>query len=581
MEAERERLRQLKWLTLFRVSLVTVLLGATIAFNLQDTTSVSERLYAYLYNLCTAVYLVCFAYTVLLRLFPSEIALIRMTWVQLTGDVLFAAALVLVTGGTDSAFTFFFSLVVIGGAIVLFRYGAMYLAAVSTGVLLFIGLIEIQVVPWTAELYDYQVSFLPRFGAEVGESDTFYRMIYNVSVNGLAFFGVAFLASWLSEQLRRSAEEIRTQAVSLQELRALYRHIVSSVPSGLVTIDRSYRITSFNPTAESVIGRAADEVIGTPITDIVRDLKFVLDNPRKLERIHREESTIVVGGRRRYLGWSLSPLRESSGRLLGFIFMFQDVTRVKELERISYRAEKLAAIGELAAAIAHEIRNPLAAMSGSIQLLQSKLDLSGTELRLMNIVLRETNQLNKWITDFLEYSRPPKPDRRAMDLNQLLDDALAVARQDDDFRDATFQKEFSDPVWVLGDETRIRQVVWNLIKNAAQAMPDGGPITIDLTSVDNGSRPLVELAVRDEGVGIAPEEQEKVFQPFFTTKERGTGLGLAVVHQIITDHDGRISVDSEPGRYTVFRVLLPLCLPPVAEQDEYDHEESQELEGAA
>jgi two-component system sensor histidine kinase PilS (NtrC family) len=546
--------------------MITVLLGATITFNLQDSTGVSDRLYDYLYNLCTIVYLVCFAYTVLLRLARSDAALHRLTWVQLSGDVLFAAALVMVTGGTDSAFTFFFSLVVIGGAIVLFRAGAIYIAGLSSLLLLLIGLVEIEVLPWSEPLASYQASFLPRFGeTELAAVDKVYRIIYNVSVNGLAFFGVAFLASWLSEQLRRSAQEILTQAESLRELRALYRHIVSSVPSGLVTIDRAFRITSFNRTAETVMGQTSEQVLGTPISNLVRDLKFVLDNPRKLERVHREESVIVVANRRRYLGWSLSPLRDASDALIGYIFMFQDVTRVKELERSSYRAEKLAAIGELSAAIAHEIRNPLAAMSGSIQLLQNKLTLSGTEKRLMNIVLRETEQLNKWITDFLEYSRPPKTHRKAMDLNQLVEDAITVFRQDDEVPGAELHKEPSDPIWVLGDDVRIRQVVWNLMKNAAQAMPEGGDVTVELTSVDNGSRALVELAIKDQGVGIPSDELEKIFQPFFTTKERGTGLGLAVVHQIISDHDGRITVDSEPGTGTTFRIALPLCLPPVRE----------------
>ena len=564
---EGHHAKQLKWLTLFRVALITVLLIATVVFNLQDTTNVSDRLYVYLYYLCTAVFVLSFGYTIAIRFMKTDRQLLLLTYAQFTGDILFASALVLVTGGTDSAFTFFFSLVIIGGAIVLFRMGAIYIASLSTLVLLAIGLMEIDVLPYVDALDEYRISFLPNDPAlsadPLDEIDRTYRMVYNVSVNALAFFGVGFLASWLSEQLRRSAQEIRTQARSLQELRALHRHIVSSVPTGLVTIDNEHRITSFNSSAETITGLTVEQVLGYPLADFFRDLKYVLDNPKKLGGVQREESIIIVNRRRRYLGWSISPLLKASGEPIGFIFMFQDITRVKELERQSYRAEKLAAIGELSAAIAHEIRNPLAAISGSIQLLKNNVKLGGTDKRLMDIVIRETEQLNRWITDFLDYSRPPPMDRKALDITRLIDDTLTVARQDEKMNGITVERQGTDPVWVLGDEARLRQVLWNLLMNAAQAMPGDGILAVAVESVDNGSRPLVEIKVSDTGCGIPPDEQDRVFQPFFTTKERGTGLGLAVVHQIVSHHDGRIDLESEVDKGTTFRLLLPLSLPPV------------------
>ena len=556
-----ERATQLKWLTLFRVALVTVLLAATVVSNLQDAMSLSDRLFVYLYYLCTAVYVLSFGYTVALRLLKTDRELLLLTYGQFTGDIFFASALVLVTGGTDSAFTFFFSLVIIGGAIVLFRVGALYIASLSAAMLLLTGLIEVEVIPYLDFVQEYRLSFLvDEATTPAAELDRFYRMVYNVSVNALAFFGVALLASWLSEQLRTSAQEIRTQARSLEELRALHRHIVSSIPTGLVTMDNDHRITVWNRAAEQIAGRKAEEMLGEDILEVFRDLRFVLENPHKRGGLTREETTLVVNRRRRHLGWSLSPLRNAHGEPIGHTFMFQDISRVKDLERTMNRRERMAAIGELSAAIAHEIRNPLAAISGSIQLLRGE-SLSGTEKRLMDIVLRETEQLNRWITDFLNYSRPTPADRKPLDINALVDDSIIVFRRDETLSRVQVVKAEGDPMWVLGDRDRVNQVIWNLLTNAAQSMPDGGKVEVELNSIDSGSRPTMEVSVTDEGVGIPPDEEEKIFQPFFTTKERGTGLGLAVVHQIVDEHDGRITVDSEVGRGTTFRVILPMSLP--------------------
>ena len=233
-EAEHPERVQLKWLTLFRVAMVTVLLGATIAFNLQDVTHLSDRLYVYLYRVCTATYLVSFGYAVLLRVSRTRRALQIQTYVQLGGDVLFAAAMVLVTGGTASAFTFFFSLVIIAAAILVHRPGALFTATLSTAILVLIGLVEVGILPGHEMLLRHQPGFLG-IGARLGSPTEFvdqgYRVIYNLAVNGLAFYAVALLASWLSEQLRRSAELAATTAERLRELRTLYRHIVGSMPT--------------------------------------------------------------------------------------------------------------------------------------------------------------------------------------------------------------------------------------------------------------------------------------------------------------------------------------------------------------
>ena len=286
----------------------------------------------------------------------------------------------------------------------------------------------------------------------------------------------------------------------------------------------------------------------------------MLENETKREQILREESVIVLNRKRLYLGWTLSPLLDEGGSLLGHTFMFTDVTRLRDLERQMRRSEKLAAVGELSAAIAHEIRNPLTAISGCVEMLSGSPTVGESDKRLMGIVLRETDQLNQWISDFLNYSRPSPMQMRVFDFDQMVADVVEVFRKDENVlsKGLNLNLERVGTLQVLGDSARIKQVLYNLLANAEQSMKDAGEITIGLSALMATSRPQVELRVVDRGEGIERQNLDRIFQPFFTTKDRGTGLGLAVIHRVIEDHDGLIRVDSEPGRGTTFTVQLPL-----------------------
>ncbi len=567
LEVGVDRQSQLKWLTLFRVALVTILLGATVAFNLSDEgTQTPDRLYVFLYYLCTSVYILSFFHAVLIRAARTERQLVAMIVLQLTGDVLFAAALVLATGGTESAFTFFFSLVIIGGAIVLFRPGALFLATESALLFAAIGLIEMDVIPYRDLLEELRIPLLGEAGhlSPVEVIDRVYRIIYNISVNSLAFFGVGLLASWLSEELRRSATTVQEQRESLAELRAIHQHIVNSLPTGVVTIDRERKIRLFNPAAQEITGLEADLVHGQDAVEVFPMLDGVLGDATIPTTVARDETLGRFGPRRVYLGWSVSPLRDAQERMVGHTFMFQDITRVREMERQMNRREQMAAIGELAAGIAHEIRNPLAAISGSIQLLSVSAPLEKDEQQLLNIVQRETETLNRWITHFLDFSKPRPFEPLRTDLTTLVDEALQLFRHEVAPKGIVVEQvndPSGEPVMAICDAARIKQVLWNLLQNAAQSMPDGGRVEVCVRSGAAGSLPHAEIAVADRGEGIAPDELDKIFQPFHTTKPKGTGLGLAIVHRIIEDHGGRIAVESEVGKGSTFRVLLPLARP--------------------
>jgi two-component system sensor histidine kinase PilS (NtrC family) len=235
---------------------------------------------------------------------------------------------------------------------------------------------------------------------------------------------------------------------------------------------------------------------------------------------------------------------------------------VRELEHTMRRSEKMAALGELSAAIAHEVRNPLAAISGSVQMLESSQSASDKDRRLMRIVLRETEHLNRWITDFLSYARPVAVELRPIEIVALVADIVESARADPSLAGAHIAFERVEPVYIRAAGTRVRQVLWNLVINAQQAIArkGHGQVTLSVHTNIATTRPEVTLRVEDEGDGIAPEHLDRIFQPFFTTRERGTGLGLAVVHRIVEENDGRISVDSEVGRGTAFSIVFPLAM---------------------
>jgi two-component system, NtrC family, sensor histidine kinase PilS len=272
------------------------------------------------------------------------------------------------------------------------------------------------------------------------------------------------------------------------------------------------------------------------------------------------------------LGVSYAPWRDDKGTLHGLIFNFQDITAIRAMEVEMQRGEQLAAVGRLSAAIAHEIRNPLASISGSIQLLRSKLVLDESTQRLMDIMAREIERLNAIITDFLAYARPRPLEYADIDIHKLITGMLTLlANGLPEGSTVTMRTEFSPAVSLLQvDPQGLRQVIWNLCLNAVEAMQSQGTLTIRTAVRTLSNQPFpsyseprvgtqeLMIEVGDTGPGMPPEVQEKIFEPFFSTKDRGTGLGLATVHRIIGTHKGRIELDSQPNQGTTIRICLPL-----------------------
>jgi two-component system sensor histidine kinase PilS (NtrC family) len=354
--------------------------------------------------------------------------------------------------------------------------------------------------------------------------------------------------------------------MNYDDLQVLQDHILRSVGSGIVTMNMTGEVTSWNNGAEQITGYSFEQ-IRSSWKDVFGDsIKGLFGQTDKLkERPVRFEGRILKrNGSKAILGFTATILKDDRDDVRGIILTFQDITRLTEMEEQMRRQERLATVGSLAAGIAHEIRNPLASLSGSIQMLQGDLDLKGDSKHLMDIVLRETDRLNTIITEFLDYARPRSSARERVDLVSLMQETIDMFRNSRDFHAGIDVRcDLAPRLIVSGDAQRLRQVFWNLLINAAQAIEGGGSVSVSAAPGSGELADHVLVRISDSGCGIPAESLENIFDPFFTTKTNGTGLGLAIVYRIIIDHGGAIDVKSEQGKGTIVTIRLPLDEGPV------------------
>lgn len=543
---------RLKWLIFSRAVLVSLLLGSLIFF--QQRYQIYSFKTAYLYYFLVAVLVLTAAYRYALRTFTN---LYVFSYLQTAGDIILVSVLIYMTGGIDSGFSLLYHLTIISASIILYKRGG-YLSA-SFASILYGGMLDMQY---------YNVPGFTR-----SQNFTAVQVMYQVFIHLISFYTVAFLSGYLSERLRKTRQELQEKSIDFNDLRVLQDHILRSVGSGILTMDLEGHITSWNPAAESITGYSHAEIRDRWQEVFGKSIKGLFGHTDDLkERPYRFEGQVIKqNGGTAILGMVASLLRDDKDAVRGIILIFQDITKMIEMEEQVRRQERLATVGSLAAGIAHEIRNPLASLSGSIQVLQGELDLKGDNQHLMNIVLRETDRLNTIITEFLEYARPRASMEERISLSSVIDETIMLLRNSRDFKECTVIVREIDPGLVLkGDSQRLRQVFWNLLINSCQAMPLGGEIRISAQPVFMPEEPLntewLAIAVSDTGEGIEPEFLEKLFNPFFTTKTGGTGLGLAIAYRIIEDHGGAIDVKSEKGKGTRFTIRLPLAAETIGEK---------------
>jgi two-component system sensor histidine kinase PilS (NtrC family) len=389
-----------------------------------------------------------------------------------------------------------------------------------------------------------------------GRAQTFQ----SIGLFDIAFLVVGLLSARLAERQTRSDVRLRAATQSLATLRALHERIVESIRSGVVTTDLQGRIYTFNAAAEEITGYNVADVRGQDASIFFGEIKAIIDDSMNTARAgeaspRSEAACLTADGLRLRLGFSVSPLFSETGETTGTVITFQDLTQIRALEETSRRQDRLAAIGRMAASIAHEIRNPLAAMRGSIQMLRADMEGESSQTELMAIILRESDRLNRIISDFLNYARPRSIIQSKVDVGELLRQTFTLLRNSAEIGDGKIIKEEvpAHPVLINADSEQLQQVFWNLARNALQAMPGGGTLR---AGVERHSQNRLRIGFSDTGRGMTPEQVEHLFEPFSSTTG-GTGLGLSIVYQIIRDHGGTINVRSREGKGTTITIELP------------------------
>jgi two-component system, NtrC family, sensor histidine kinase PilS len=540
--------RNVAWLIAIRAVISTLLLGSAsfMQFTAPGSFPVDP-----LFFLIGLTYALTISYALALRFVDRHRWLVDL---QLAGDALIVSAFIYFTGGITSYFTLLYVLPVIAASMVQFRRSALLVATLST--ILYGGLVLAQYLaasgwllsdPWLA------APSLTLPPASVAR--------YTVTLNVFGFFAVALLGGSLANSLRSADAQLELASSEIADLQALNQHVIDSLPSGLATTDTAQRILTFNRAAESITGLPFSDAAGRRIDEVLQLPEAVMESIQsdlrvKGARRHEFRYRTLDGRGDLEIGLTATYLETPRGRT-GLLFTFQNVTNIKKLERDSAIQQRLAAVGEMAAGIAHEIRNPLASMSGSIQILRQELPLTSEQEQLMDIVLRESERLNTTIRSFLDYARPQRFEIARFDMRRALNDTALLLRNSADVHDG-HEIAVDLPateLWYEADEGQIKQIVWNLATNGLRAMPGGGRLCL-IGALEPSSDGVV-LTVRDEGVGIPTAELDSLFQPFHGTFAKGSGLGLAIVHRIVADYSGEIQVSSLEGRGTTVSVRLP------------------------
>lgn len=528
--------RQLSWYLFFRLLVISLFLGGAIAFQLRGGSAIVGQLLPFLYLLVGISYLHALVSALLLR----SLRQISRFFIhsQVTWDLLFSTAVIYVTGGYFSAFSFLYVLSIISSSVFLSRREVLIVA--SAAAILFGSLLDLQY---------YQV--IPAFGGSaLAKSATAREVFFSIFINVTTFYLIAFLSGLLSERIRRSEQALEQQQIDFAELEELNQTILDNISSGLMILNPAGRIRSFNPGASRITGFSLKEVYNRPYREIFPQMDAIVDGDFQL--IARAEGEFFDRtANRRPLGYATSLVKDPQEKTLGLLVTFQDLTHLKEMEDQLKRTDRLAAVGQLASGMAHEIRNPLASISGSIQLLMDNPELAPDDRRLMGIVVKEAHRLSGLLTDFLLYAKPSQPKKETEDVSLLLDELCSILTADPRFQNVKLKRHYPQRVEMYLDGQQLLQALWDLAINAAESMPEGGNLEIGLDPLQ------AIIYVEDDGPGIPAAIRDKIFDPFFTTKDHGTGLGLATVYAIISSHGGTITVGPGQHRGTRFTISLP------------------------
>ncbi len=533
--------RRIHWLLFLRVVVLTLLLGMSLLLQSKEHNIPIPPL-IYVGYFIAGIYLFTLLSAFMLRAIRCYR---RFAYIQLVVDSLLVSCLVIFTGYTQSIFTILYFFPIITAGFLLYRTGGLLLAAVNT---LCYGAIV------ASEYLHYPLLFLAPSG-QTPLTDITVAMHY-FSIHGLTFFLVGFLSSKLPEQLRSAEEALSQTTADYDRLATLYKQIFDDIGTGIITVNKSGVITSFNPASEEITGFPASAVVGKMLNQQFPGLeakKTTFTRPI-VDLIRKDGEKIPVG-------YSWAKLKTSDENENWRVYTMQDLSHVKKMEEQVKQAEKMAAIGEMAAGIAHEFRNPLAAISGAAQLICHEAENDPATQRLMNIITRECDRMEETVTEFLLFSRPATPGKKWFSLPMVTNEVINLLRQATTWDDScTIAVDIPPHLDCWADPQQLKQVLLNLINNSCNAMADsGGRVCIgavEKKQPDGSERMVIEVV--DNGPGIPEKVLDKIFEPFFTTRENGTGLGLAIVKQIIDSHEGEITVTSQQEKGTAITISLPL-----------------------
>ncbi len=531
--------RVLRWLIALRLVVITTLfVGSMIV---QVTSRMILPLQG-LYVLTLVTYVLSLLYTVL---YLARVSTRLQAAVQIFGDVAIVTGFVYVTGGLYSPFSFLYLPVIAVAALILPRGGLLAAGLSSIAYGSMVDLMVFEIVPIPPNLVGRHLALPPS------------RVLVQLFINIVGFLVVALLVAYLSESVHRMASHLEIERRRSQRAEALADHVLRSISAGMMALDSRGTILQANPAAAKILGVGSPESLqGRPVEEV-----FPLGQTRwglllsraRFRAVSRLEDHLEPSGEE--LGLTVGPLTDEHGAQAGFVISFQTLSEVRRAAERRRQQERMAALGEMAARMAHEIRNPLASISGAAQVLATEEGSGGKSRRLLDIVVRESRRLSQVLQDFLQFARPGAEAKRDVRISSLVEECLALLKTSPDFReDHRVEVRIPPDLTLPADENLLRQVVWNLARNALQAMPQGGSLLVEAQVEAGGD--WVTLRFTDTGEGVPEEILARAFEPFVTGRPDGTGLGLAVVYAAVTEHGG--SVEIEPGNHAGTQVVVRL-----------------------
>lgn len=528
MQSTFDERNWLVWLVRVRIFILTMLLAVEVAVAQFTPTPLPMRLFitTILFWFSLSVF-----YVLLLSLWPEHRLQASL---QVLTDLFLVTLVVHETGGWDSSLNFLYPLVIIVASVLLSRIWAQLVAALAF--ILYGAVLELN-----------YFAVIPSYCTTHPGLKALQAIIF---VNLFAFLAVAYLAGLLTAKLRQVGVQLKDTSGALESLQVLHENIIHSISSGLITTTLDGRITLVNTAAQRLLERLPSELLGKPVNQLFVDPLPTIESQHTHGEVRFEAAKF-----RKTLRVQVAVLTVPELGNQGYVYVFDDLTEIRRLEREVRMQDRLAAVGRLAAAIAHEIRNPLTSIAGSVSMLSGLPEMNEDHRRLLDIVTRESQRLNAIITDFLAYSRTKQYHFARVDLIHLVEDTLTLMdhRMTAEKTGINIQRSFPVPeAWTLADGDKLKQVFWNLCENAVRAMKDGGTLTVGLEALGEDW----QIGVTDTGAGMTPQQTEKIFEPFQSNFEGGTGLGLAIVYQIMQAHEGKVWARSKPGKGTTFILRL-------------------------